>query len=111
MLVLQVVLWTICRKTLDLSNIRLLILDEADEMLNMGFREDLDTILKDSSSDDKPFYSQLLPKPILEISDQYQRMLFKLKQLIKNQLSLILNNTIELKEENKEDALCRIIDI
>ena len=35
------------RNTLDLSSVRIVVLDEADEMLNMGFREDMETILKD----------------------------------------------------------------
>ena len=35
------------RKTIRTSNIKLIVLDEADEMLNMGFREDIETILKD----------------------------------------------------------------
>ena len=101
------------RKTLDLSNIRLLILDEADEMLNMGFREDLDTILKDSSSERQTLlFSATLPKPILEISDQYQKDAVQIKTTYQESaIPNIKQYYIELKEENKEDALCRIIDI
>lgn len=100
------------RKTLDLSNIRLLILDEADEMLNMGFREDLDTILKDSSSERQTLlFSATLPKPILEISDQYQKDAVQIKTTYQeSDIPNIKQYYIELKEENKEDALCRIID-
>ena len=100
------------RKTLDLSNIRLLILDEADEMLNMGFREDLDTILKDSSSERQTLlFSATLPKPILEISDQYQKDAVQIKTTYQESaIPNIKQYYIELKEENKEDALCRIID-
>ncbi len=61
------------RKTLDLSGIQMVILDEADEMLNMGFREDIETILQ-SVPDERQtvLFSATMPREIMEIVNQYQ---------------------------------------
>lgn len=61
------------RRTLDLSNINMVILDEADEMLNMGFREDIETILQSVNPDRQTIlFSATMPREIMEIVDQYQ---------------------------------------
>ncbi|MEG0319135.1 MAG: DEAD/DEAH box helicase, partial [Niameybacter sp.] len=62
------------RRTLKLEDLRMLVLDEADEMLNMGFREDIDTILQ-SAPDEKQFilFSATLPKAIQDIAAEYQK--------------------------------------
>jgi ATP-dependent RNA helicase DeaD len=62
------------RKALKISNIQWLVLDEADEMLNMGFQEDLDAILS-SSPDDKQvlLFSATMPKEIQRISKKYMK--------------------------------------
>ena len=60
------------RKTLDLSKVRMLVLDEADEMLNMGFREDIETIIDDIPQDRQTLlFSATIPKGILEITAKY----------------------------------------
>lgn len=61
------------RRTLRLENLREIILDEADEMLNMGFREDIETILKSVPVDRQTvLFSATMPPPILAITRQYQ---------------------------------------
>lgn len=61
------------RKTLKFSELKMIILDEADEMLNMGFREDIETILKDvPESRQTILFSATMPQPILDITNQYQ---------------------------------------
>jgi ATP-dependent RNA helicase DeaD len=56
------------RKSLRLDQIRMVILDEADRMLDMGFREDIETILKQASPERQTvLFSATLPKPILEL--------------------------------------------
>lgn len=61
------------RKTLNISKIRMLILDEADEMLNMGFREDIETILLDAPEQRQTIlFSATMPPEILELSVKYQ---------------------------------------
>ena len=62
------------RGVLDLSGIRVAVLDEADEMLDMGFREDLEQILDATPSERRSFlFSATLPKPIVSLAKRYQR--------------------------------------
>lgn len=66
------VLDLINRKKLDISNIRWLVLDEADEMLNMGFKEELDAILAESPTEKRTLlFSATIPSEILTIAKQY----------------------------------------
>ena len=56
------------RKTVKFDHIHTVILDEADEMLNMGFREDIETILKDVPKERQTIlFSATMPKPILHL--------------------------------------------
>jgi ATP-dependent RNA helicase DeaD len=58
--------------TLDLSELRFLVLDEADEMLNMGFAEDVETILKDTPKDKQvALFSATMPAQIRKLSQTY----------------------------------------
>lgn len=60
------------RGTLSLENVRMVVLDEADEMLSMGFREDIETILKDVPQERQiVLFSATMPDPILEITESY----------------------------------------
>lgn len=60
------------RKKVDLSGIRYLVLDEADEMLNMGFKEDIETILESTSESRRTFlFSATMPKDVEEMSRNY----------------------------------------
>jgi len=62
------------RKSLDLLNIKAVVLDEADEMLNMGFREELEIILKASAVDRRTLmFSATVPKTIVTLAKRYQR--------------------------------------
>ena len=62
------------RGTLSLANVKLVVLDEADEMLSMGFREDIETILKDvPESRQTVLFSATMPEPILELTEQFMR--------------------------------------
>lgn len=62
------------RKTLKLNGVDMIVLDEADEMLDMGFREDIETILS-SVPDTRQtiFFSATMPKPIMRLTKQYQQ--------------------------------------
>lgn len=61
------------RKTLKLHELKMVILDEADEMLSMGFREDIETILKDVNQEHQTIlFSATLSPEILRITKQYQ---------------------------------------
>lgn len=62
------------RRTLRLGSLRVVILDEADEMLNMGFREDIETILAQAPEERQTvLFSATMPQPILDITREYQK--------------------------------------
>ena len=62
------------RGALDLSAVRVAVLDEADEMLDMGFREDLETLLDQTPQDRRTLlFSATLPRPIVQLAKAYQR--------------------------------------
>ena len=62
------------RHTLRLKNIKIMVLDEADEMLNMGFREDIETILEGVNTEHQTvLFSATMPQAILDITSQYQK--------------------------------------
>ncbi|MEG2930757.1 MAG: DEAD/DEAH box helicase, partial [Ruthenibacterium sp.] len=62
------------RKTLKLDHIKMLILDEADEMLNMGFKEDIETILQDTPAERQTLlFSATMPPPIRALAGQFLR--------------------------------------
>ena len=61
------------RGTLSLEHIRMVVLDEADEMLSMGFREDIETILRDIPEERQTvLFSATMPDAILELTEQFQ---------------------------------------
>ncbi len=62
------------RKTIKLSDIKMVVLDEADEMLNMGFRDDIEDILNKTPDERQTIlFSATMPKAIMEIVDNYQK--------------------------------------
>ena len=62
------------RGTLSLANVKLVVLDEADEMLSMGFREDIETILKDvPEAHQTVLFSATMPDPIMELTSRFMR--------------------------------------
>lgn len=68
------------RRTLKLDSLRTVILDEADEMLNMGFREDIETILSEVPEERQTvLFSATMPPEILAITEKYQRDPVKIK--------------------------------
>jgi len=67
------------RSALDLSGLRVAVLDEADEMLDMGFREDLEEILDASPQERRTLlFSATMPKPIVALAKRYQRDAFRI---------------------------------
>lgn len=101
------------RKTLKLGNIEHLILDEADEMLNMGFIEDMEKIMKQTNPDKRTLlFSATMPDRIKDLARKYMKGYESLA--VKNeQLTTNLTEQIyfEVKSSEKFEALCRIIDI
>ncbi len=62
------------RRTLKLDHVRLAVLDEADEMLSMGFKEDMETILRETPQDRQTvLFSATMPPAIMSITDEFQK--------------------------------------
>lgn len=100
------------RGTIDFSNVRTIVLDEADEMFDMGFRNDMDFILKDLNKDRQTvFFSATMDKAILKFAQKYQRdaEIIKVK---KSQVTVakIQQTYYKLNQGNKEEILSRVID-
>jgi len=101
------------RKTLKLGKIEHLILDEADEMLNMGFIEDMEEIMSHTNPDKRTLlFSATIPGRIKDLAHKYMEG-YELLTVKKEQLTTALTEQIyfEVKASDKFEALCRIIDI
>jgi len=101
------------RRTLKLGNIEHLILDEADEMLNMGFIDDMEEIMKYTNPDKRVLlFSATVPGRIKELARKYMGN-YEFIKVEKEPLTTNLTEQIyfEVKTADKFEALCRIIDI
>ncbi|MCI9017164.1 MAG: DEAD/DEAH box helicase [Clostridia bacterium] len=101
------------RKTLKLNNVKIVVLDEADEMLNMGFEEDIETILKDVPEQRQTvLFSATMNKKILGIAKKYlnnpKNIKIKSEELTVNNIEQI---SINIKEAMKEETLMRLIQV
>lgn len=100
------------RHTLKVENLRMVVLDEADEMLKMGFREDIDEILAQLPEERQTLlFSATMPEEILEITNLYQNEPIHL-QTIEKELTVpsIDQYYIEVREHNKLELLSRLVD-
>ena len=101
------------RGTLKLENCKMIILDEADEMLDMGFRDDIETVLKKMPEERQTvFFSATMSKPIMEMTKRYQ----KDPQIVKvNHQEMTVTNIeqsyFEVRGPQKKDVLTRLIDM
>jgi ATP-dependent RNA helicase DeaD len=99
-------------KRLDLKNIKYFILDEADEMLNMGFIEDVETIIEETPENKRVLlFSATMPERIKKLAEKYMRKYNHIKT--NDDIATDLTDQIyfEVKEKDKFEVLCRIIDI
>lgn len=101
------------RKTLNLSEVRTVVLDEADEMLNMGFVEDMRTILQETPEDRQTLlFSATMPTQILRLSKQYMKNPEKVHVDTKNLVVAKIKQVFyEVREADKIKALTRILDV
>ena len=100
------------RRTLKMDHVKYVVLDEADEMLDMGFREDMETILSQVPEERQTvMFSATMSPEILELSKLYM----KEPELVKISRKTLTVPQIEqvyfdVKEKYKLEALCRLID-
>ena len=101
------------RRTLKMETVQMMILDEADEMLDMGFREDIETILVKIPEDHQTLlFSATLSPEILDITRRFQRDPEYVK-IVRKELTVpnIEQYYFDVKEKTKLEALTRIIDV
>ncbi|HDR4572883.1 DEAD/DEAH box helicase [Bacillus cytotoxicus] len=101
------------RKTLRLQNVETVVLDEADEMLNMGFIEDIEAILTDVPETHQTLlFSATMPEPIRRIAERFmtepQHIKVKAKEVT---MPNIQQFYLEVQEKKKFDVLTRLLDI
>ena len=101
------------RKTIRCEAVNTIVLDEADEMLNMGFREDIETILEYIPEEGRQtvLFSATMPKPILDITKKYQHDAVTIK-VVKKELTVpsIEQYYYDVKRKDKTEVLTRLLD-
>ncbi len=100
------------RHTIKTEDIRMIVLDEADEMLNMGFREDIETILADMPQEHQmALFSATMPKPILDITHEYQKDAEYIRVTPEEiTVTSIKQAYYRIARKDKMEALCRLLD-
>ena len=98
------------RGTIDLEYVNFLVLDEADEMLDMGFVDDMENIIKNVPPERQTMlFSATMPRPILSISKKYMRA----PKMVAIHKEVVTAPTIDqyyYETRDKVDGLCRILD-
>lgn len=102
------------RKTIRCDYVNTIVLDEADEMLNMGFREDIETVLEYIPTSDRQtiLFSATMPKAILDITKNYQKPDAKMIKVVKKELTVpkIEQYYLDVKRKDKIEVLTRLLD-
>lgn len=101
------------RHTLKPQTVDIVVLDEADEMLNMGFREDIETILGQLPEERQTMlFSATMPKPILEIAKRYLNEP-EIVKVIQKELTVpkIEQYYYEVNPRKKNEVLSRLLDM
>lgn len=101
------------RHTIKLQDVKMVVLDEADEMLNMGFREDMETILSEIENEHQTaLFSATMPQAILDITNQYQKDAVLVK-VTKKELTipLVKQNYFVVKSIYKEEVIKRLLEM
>ena len=100
------------RRTIKLDLVNMVVLDEADEMLNMGFREDMELILGQIPGEHQTaLFSATMPKPILDITDRFQKDAKIVKVAAKElTIPLVSQKFYRVKNQDKDAACVRLLE-
>lgn len=100
------------RRTVRLGQVRIVVLDEADEMLNMGFIEDIETILKEVPGERQTLlFSATMPVPIQNLARRFMQSPEVIRIEARQVTVPALDQSyIEVEERQKFDVLCRLMD-
>jgi ATP-dependent RNA helicase DeaD len=101
------------RKTLKLDQVKMVILDEADRMLDMGFREDIETILKQAPVERQTiFFSATMPPAIRQLIKHFTRDPVNIRIEAQEMVVPAIDQVYyEVDRRNKLEVLCRLIDL
>ena len=101
------------RKTVKMEQIHTVVLDEADEMLNMGFLEDMETILSALPEERQTLmFSATMPQAIQRIAANFQKDP-QIVRVVKKELTVpkVTQYYYEVKPKNKLEVMCRLLDL
>lgn len=100
------------RHTIKLDKLKMVVLDEADEMLDMGFREDMEEILSQIPHEHQTvLFSATMPKAILNITGQFQKNPVLIKT-VKKELTVqtIKQCYYQVRKDDKKEATARLLE-
>lgn len=100
------------RKTVDFSKLDMLVLDEADQMLHMGFLKEVEEIIRHTRKDRQTMcFSATMPKGVRELASRYMKKPIHIKTKSERiTLDEIEQIVIDTTDRGKQDALCQMID-
>jgi len=101
------------RRTLRVGGVKIIILDEADEMLDMGFRDDIETIVKKIPEQRQTIlFSATMPKAILKLTKRYQNNP-QLIKLVHKEMTVpdVKQFFVEVKQQARTEVMSRLIDL
>ena len=101
------------RKTIKFGQVHTVVLDEADETLNMGFLEDMETILSELPEERQTvMFSATMPAAIAEIAKKFQKEP-EIVKVVKKDLTVpkVTQYYYEVKPKNKIEVMCRLLDM
>ena len=101
------------RKTIKFGQVHTVVLDEADEMLNMGFLEDMETILSELPEERQTvLFSATMPQAIAEIAKKFQKDP-EIVKVVKKDLTVpkVTQYYYDVKPKNKLEVMCRLLDM
>ncbi len=100
------------RGTIKLNKVKTLILDEADEMLNMGFIDDIEAILENVPAEERQtlLFSATMPEPIAKLAKKYMKTP-QTVTISREQLTVPLIEQYYYETREKLEGLCRVLDV